>query len=100
MPTPPREFSLPALPQLRETKVFGQKIRYYDMGGVRCSSSSMARSAPGHSQQPLIQTIVDELNGHGKCASTGESAARTAQVMDAILAEFREHSTERNSSRK
>ena len=44
---------------------------------------------PDHVHQPLIQTIVDELNGRGHCASTGESAARTAHVMDAILAEFR-----------
>jgi predicted dehydrogenase len=45
---------------------------------------------PAHVQQPLIQTIVDELNGQGRCASTGESAARTAWVMDRILAEFRQ----------
>jgi len=32
MSTPPPEFVLPALSQLRETKVFGQRIRYYDMG--------------------------------------------------------------------
>ena len=44
---------------------------------------------PEHVHQPLIQTIVDELNGTGKCPSTGESGARTARVMDAILAEFR-----------
>ena len=44
---------------------------------------------PEHVHQPLIQTIVDELNGNGKCPSTGESGARTARVMDAILAEFR-----------
>jgi predicted dehydrogenase len=44
---------------------------------------------PEHVHQPLIQTIVDELNGNGSCPSTGESAARTARVMDAILAEFR-----------
>ena len=47
---------------------------------------------PDHVHQPLIQTIVDELNGSGQCASTGESAARTAQVMDAILADFRAQS--------
>ena len=47
---------------------------------------------PDHVHQPLIQTIVDELNGSGQCASTGESAARTAQVMDAILAGFRAQS--------
>jgi predicted dehydrogenase len=36
---------------------------------------------PTHIQQPLIQTIVDELNGIGKCPSTGVSAARTNWVM-------------------
>ena len=37
-----------------------------------------------HIQQPLIQTIVDELTGIGKCASTGTSAARTNWVMGEI----------------
>jgi predicted dehydrogenase len=40
---------------------------------------------PPHVQQPLIQTIVDELNGAGRCPSTGESAARTNWVMDELL---------------
>jgi len=40
---------------------------------------------PEHVQQPLIQTIVDELLGEGTCPSTGESAARTARVMDTVL---------------
>jgi 1,5-anhydro-D-fructose reductase (1,5-anhydro-D-mannitol-forming) len=40
---------------------------------------------PPHVHQPLIQTIVDELNGRGRCPSTGDSAARTARVMDAII---------------
>ena len=44
---------------------------------------------PEHVHQPMIQTIVDELNGSGRCASTGESGARTAKVMDAIVAECR-----------
>jgi predicted dehydrogenase len=35
-----------------------------------------------HIQQPLIQTIVDELKGTGKCPSTGESGARTNLVME------------------
>ncbi len=42
-----------------------------------------------HVQQPLIQTIVDELNGQGRCPSTGISAARTTQMMDCILADYR-----------
>ncbi len=40
---------------------------------------------PTHVQQPLIQTIVADLLGTGKCPSTGESAARTALVMDKIV---------------
>jgi predicted dehydrogenase len=43
---------------------------------------------PPHVHQPLIQTIVDEMNGAGKCPSSGESAARTAWVMDRLLAEY------------
>jgi predicted dehydrogenase len=44
---------------------------------------------PPHVQQPLIQTVVDELIGIGRCPSTGESAARTNWVMDQVLGEFR-----------
>ncbi len=44
---------------------------------------------PPHVHQPLIQTIVDELNGQGKCASTGLSAARTSWVVDEVLRDYR-----------
>lgn len=40
---------------------------------------------PPHVAQPLIQTLVDDLLGRGKCPSTGESALRTARVMDRAL---------------
>ena len=40
---------------------------------------------PPHVQQPLIQTVVDELNGAGACPSTGETAARTTRVVDQML---------------
>ena len=43
---------------------------------------------PPHIQQPLIQNIVDELAGRGRCESTGVSAARTAAVMDTVLASY------------
>lgn len=36
-------------------------------------------------QQPLVQTIVDELRGVGTCPSTGESAARTNRVLGEML---------------
>lgn len=38
-----------------------------------------------HIQQPLIQTIVDELRGTGQCPSTGLSGSRTSKVMDWIV---------------
>jgi 1,5-anhydro-D-fructose reductase (1,5-anhydro-D-mannitol-forming) len=37
---------------------------------------------PPHVHQPLIQTIVDELAGVGRCPSTGESGARASWVLD------------------
>lgn len=40
---------------------------------------------PAHIQQPLIQTVVDDLIGTGQCPSTGDSAARTSWVMDQML---------------
>jgi predicted dehydrogenase len=45
---------------------------------------------PPHVHQPLIQTIVDELLGRGRCESTGESAARTSWVMDRCVAGYYE----------
>lgn len=45
---------------------------------------------PEHIQQPLIETIVAELQGQsGACPATAESGARTAWVMDQVLADYR-----------
>lgn len=47
---------------------------------------------PEHVQQPLIQSIVDELlqrPGSVGCPSTGASARRTVAVMDAVLSGYR-----------
>jgi hypothetical protein len=43
---------------------------------------------PEHAHRPMI-SIVDELKGGAKAASTGESGARTAKLMAAILAGYR-----------
>ncbi len=40
---------------------------------------------PEHIQQPMIETVVKQLCGHGKSPSDGFSAARTNMVMDQIL---------------
>lgn len=39
---------------------------------------------PRHIEQPLIQTVVDELRGVGRCPSTGITAARTNRAMDLL----------------
>lgn len=37
---------------------------------------------PSHVHQPLIQSIVDELAGRGRCESTGASGARASRVLE------------------
>ncbi len=49
---------------------------------------TIAQPNPRHIQLPLIQTIVDELRSHGRCPSTGATAARTSAVMDTVLAAY------------
>ncbi len=44
---------------------------------------------PEHVHQPLIQTVVDELNGIGRCPSTGETGMRATLAVDAILGPYR-----------
>jgi 1,5-anhydro-D-fructose reductase (1,5-anhydro-D-mannitol-forming) len=43
---------------------------------------------PAHIQQPFIQSMVDELRGRGRCASTGASAARTSAIIDTVLGAY------------
>jgi len=43
---------------------------------------------PAHVHQPLIQSLVDELHGKGKCPSTGYTALRTTLVMDKLLTDY------------
>jgi predicted dehydrogenase len=49
------------------------------------SEQSLPADTPPHIQQPLIQTIVDQLNGTGTCPSTGVSAARTNWVLEQLV---------------
>jgi predicted dehydrogenase len=71
------------------------KIAYatFDPQPVRVTTAkettTYAFDDPPHIQQPLIQLVVDELNGMGKCPSTGESAARTSWVIDQMLKDVR-----------
>lgn len=53
-------------------------------------SQSFEIPNPVHIQQPMIQQVVDELRGLGRCASTGETALRTTWVMERVLAAYYE----------
>ncbi len=50
--------------------------------GIRRSVSA---PNPPHVSQPLQETIVNELRGHGRCESTGGSGLRTQRVLDACV---------------
>lgn len=43
---------------------------------------------PAHVHQPMVESIIAELNGIGHCPSTGASAAHASRVFDQILADF------------
>jgi 1,5-anhydro-D-fructose reductase (1,5-anhydro-D-mannitol-forming) len=45
---------------------------------------SISIDQPEHIQMPLIQSIVNELNGSGTSPSTGSTAAVTSRIMDTI----------------
>lgn len=76
-----------------ETEIIGNagKLTFSSFGiepirlTTKTGVTEFPEPTPDHVQQPLIQTIVDELNGVGRCPSTGESAARTNGVMDQML---------------
>ncbi|WP_114783652.1 Gfo/Idh/MocA family protein [Botryobacter ruber] len=86
-------FSVAAEQQTDETTIIGSRgkityptfsndpVKLYTADGVQ----EFLLPPPAHVQQPLIQTVVDDLTGHGTCPSTGISAARTAWVMDQIV---------------
>ena len=67
------------------------EIEYATFGPAAVRVTTAERGAqvfdfelPRHIQQPLIQTVVDDLLGRGTCPSTGRTAARTNHVMDVI----------------
>jgi predicted dehydrogenase len=43
---------------------------------------------PEHISQNLVQQLVNELRGEGRCVSTGESAARTNWVLEQMVRDY------------
>ena len=54
---------------------------------VRCEGRTEVHQVrnPPHVHQPLIQAIVDELRGRGRCESDGESGARASRVLEMCI---------------
>jgi predicted dehydrogenase len=52
-------------------------------------TTTIAIANPPHVHQPLIQSIVDELNGVGLCPSTGVSGARATWFTDQLLRDYK-----------
>ncbi|MBT3604933.1 MAG: Gfo/Idh/MocA family oxidoreductase [Candidatus Latescibacteria bacterium] len=65
-----------------KTPVFGDTDIILKRNG---QEETISAPNPPHVHQPLIQSIVNELNGQGQCASTGESGARASWAMDQCL---------------
>ena len=67
-------------------------FRVFSSAPLRVEGAGGAREYdlpfPPHVARPLIQSIVDDLLGLGKCPSTGDSARRTSRVMDQALAAY------------
>jgi predicted dehydrogenase len=83
-----------------QTEIVGTKGKIsfssFDTGPIVLTTSQgateFAIDNPPHVHQPLTQTIVDQLNGVGRCPSTGDSGARTTWVMDQLLADYNQQS--------
>ena len=68
-----------------EFSIFGFSPILFTLGDHQ---ESFAIVPPEHIQMPFIQSIVSEMNGNGKCPSTGQSAAVTSRAMDIISGRF------------
>jgi predicted dehydrogenase len=87
------QWSFVAKEHLDRTEIIGSKgkIRYsnFGQGPIILKKDGAIKEFfidhPRHIQQPLIQSIVEELTGQGRCPSTGKTAVQTQKVMDEIL---------------
>ena len=86
-------FTVPPFLKTDYTEIIGSKgrITYSTFGSEPLRLETEAGTEhfdlpyPPHVQQPLIQTIVDELLGRGSCPSTGTTGARTSRVLEEIV---------------
>jgi predicted dehydrogenase len=64
------------------TSTFGQEpVKLETESGIQCFDLPY----PTHVQQPLITTIVAQLQGSGGWRGTGDTAIRTTRILDTVL---------------
>ncbi len=93
-------FTVAAVSQRDRVEIFGDKgkISFSVFGEQRVElqtgngANQFYFERPEHIQQPLLEAIVAQLNGRGLCPSTGDTAKRTALVMDELVAGYRQNS--------
>ncbi len=79
--------------ELDQTQIVGSKgmlsFDTFGSGPIKLKKGNKYKELPydnpAHIQQPLIQTVVNELLGISKCPSNGESAAATNWFIDKVL---------------
>jgi len=90
-------FAASLVSEVDEISIYGDKghIKFQNFGKGEFTLTTSATKKkffelelPKHIQQPLIQTIVDDLLGRGESPSSGISGARTNWVMDEIVWDF------------
>lgn len=71
--------------------VFGREaleLRTIERPGASERVESIEVEQPAHVHQPLVESIVGQLQGVGTCPSTGASALRASAVLDAVLDDY------------
>ncbi len=69
------------------TSFFGKPEISLALSGGK-ENQKLSFQLPKHIQQPLIQTVVDDLLGKGTCPSTGATAIRTNWVIEEMTNRF------------
>jgi predicted dehydrogenase len=85
-------FTVPERQVADVTEIIGSKGRisfsFFSNNVVHVETETMVENfeipKPEHVHQPLVELVVQELRGEGKCPSTGETGMRASMWMDKI----------------
>lgn len=86
-------FTVPEKQSMDVTEIIGSKGRisfsFFSNTVLHVETETMVENFdiphPPHVHQPLVELLVQELRGEGKCPSTGETGMRATMLMDTIV---------------